>query len=180
MKNLFLILFVLFAFSCKSTKSNTKKNTKDYTLADIKNSSSLIQVGELKKHELATFKKYLKETFNKDLDSLKYLTISYLKSKNKCWYDNYSGIEKKSNIKRINKYKSEMNSDLLMAHYDYGYTSFYSHYDKSKIISTLFDKGKESCDFMLTINSDGVYLFKTSHFYTDVANAFTNELKSYE
>ncbi|TBV26813.1 hypothetical protein DMZ43_07035 [Meridianimaribacter sp. CL38] len=180
MKNLFLILFVLFAFSCKSTKNNTEKNTKNYTLSDIKTSASSIEVGELKKQEIVDLKKYLKETFNKDLDSLKYLTISYLKSKNKCWYDNYQNISSDSNKDLLNKLKTKMNSDLLIAHYDSGYNSFYSLHDEKKIISSLFDRGYETCDFMLTINSMGVYLFKTSHFSIDTSNAFTNELKKLE
>ena len=72
-----------------------------------------------------------------------------------------------------------MNHDLIFSHHD-KHKSKFSIWDKEKIIYNFFPKAENACDYMLTINDKGVFLYKPGHFSKEVANAFYNELKASE
>ena len=194
MKYLILALNVsltLLLISCASNKTkeskqvqeeNTYKNPETVRLTDpdLKIHIRNVEHGQLDTLELTKLKKYLLTSFSKNLDSLRYLTIAYFRPKNLCWYDNYSWV-KKGGKESYKELKSNLNSDLLVLHYDSGYESIVSQQDTEKIVYTLFDrKNYEVCDFTVTINKNGLYFYKASHFYVDMANAFKNELEIHD
>ncbi|MEZ4856072.1 MAG: hypothetical protein R2812_06305 [Gelidibacter sp.] len=175
----FLLLLVFTMFSCKPTQTIEKqeqKNSKNAFLKDVKHNPKSIEYRQLSPKDLTLLKNYLKTTFNKDLDSLNYLTISYLKPMSDCWYNSYSQINTLKSKLFFDALKKQMNTDLLCAHYETKFVSTYSNVDAKKLLYKLFSNGYKACDFTVTINKLGMYYFKAGHFEVDVANAFKNEL----
>lgn len=172
------MLSFVFA-SCKPTQTIEKqeqKNSKNAFLKDVKYNPKSIEHRQLNPKDLNLLKDYLITTFNKDLDSLNYLTISYLKPMSDCWYDSYNQINTLKSKLLFDDLKNQMNTDLLCAHYETKFASTYSNVDDKKLLYNLFSNGYKACDFTVTINKLGMYYFKAGHFEVDVANAFKNEL----
>lgn len=170
---LFLILFLsLSSFS----QQKEKVDTKQYTFKDI--NSKWIKDGELDKNQLTILKEYLKINFNKNLDSIGYLTIAYLQPKKDCWYDNHRGIKNKEWYDAKN-FEPYMNTQLIFSHHDKKKSKF-SIWDEKEILYKIFPVTPETCDYTVTINKKGVYLYNPGHFDISIANAFYNELKVHE
>ena len=169
------LLILLFSLNLFSQNQN-KIDSKNYTFKNINVNN--VKAGELDTIQLKKFKNYLIINYNKNLDSIKYLTISYLMPRNKCWYNNYEGI-KKADLSKIEELKEKMNTEIIFSHHDKAKSNF-GIWDEKKIIFDLFPKDFEACDYMITINSKGVYLYSPGHFSPEVANAFYNELRLFE
>ena len=181
----------ILLISCASNKTKENKQVQEeqsyknpetvrLTDPDLRTFIRNVEHGQLDTLELTRLKKYLLTSFNKNLDSLRYLTIAYFRPKNLCWYDNYGWV-KNGGKESYEKLKSNLNTDLLVLHYDSGYESTISQQDTQKIVYNLFDrKNYEVCDFTVTINQNGLYFYKASHFYVDMANAFKNELEIHD
>ncbi|AXT19887.1 hypothetical protein D7030_01850 [Flavobacteriaceae bacterium AU392] len=181
MKKNIITIIILFSiyYSCKSTKE-VEIDSKNFFLKDLTFEKTNIDHGKLKESDLIQFKNYLKSNFEKDLDSIKYLTISYYKPISDCWYDSYSWIKREKTSSILDNLKKKLNSDLLIAHYESKYTSPNSMIDHKGLIYKLFSRGIQACDFTVTINNYGNYIFKASHFSVKASNAFRNELKRYD
>lgn len=172
-----LVIVYLFSINCISQKNVVEEiDSKHFTFKDI-NINGLI-IKELNSEQLNLFKNYLKSNFMEDLDSLGYVTIVYLQPKNDCWYDNVSNINSKKWFDAKN-FEPYMNTRLFFSHFDKR-KSKYSVWDREQILYNIFPKEPTTCDYMLTINKKGIYIYKAGHFNIRYANAFYNELKVYE
>ena len=172
-----LVIVYLFSINCISQKNVDEEiDSKHFTFKDIHVNRLIIN--ELNPEQLNLFKNYLKSNFKEDLDSLGYVTIVYLQPKKDCWYNNIAYINNKNwfNPKNIEPY---MNTRLLISHFDKK-KSKNSVWDREQILYNIFPKEPDACDYMLTNNKKGVYIYKPGHFYIPCANAFYNELKVYE
>ncbi|WP_460219079.1 hypothetical protein [Psychroserpens sp. MEBiC05023] len=174
-------LLSLFLFACKSKTINAKTDidSKNFKLTDVAYAKKQIYVGELNTDQLKLLKTYLLENFDKNIDSLHYISISYLKPRNVCWYNNYAALFSNSYEKTTESIKSKMNSELLFIHSEPEAPKTVSYFDNNQFIYKLFDKGLEACDFSVTIDYKGNFLFKAGHFDVKVLNAFRNELENF-
>jgi hypothetical protein len=177
---LVILSCITFNLSCKSSISSNKQenDTTHFLLKDVPASMTSVTKGTLNKLELLRLKNNLKIVYDIDLDEIKYLTISYLKSRNDCWYENqYKLNSYKSNSWR-NNIRENLNSEILFLHIDLGHKPGESKLDKGEFIYNLFpeSKGYGYCDFTISLSHTGKYYFKKSHFFEDFANAFKNEL----
>ena len=177
------ILFFLLLSSCgtKVVDSNKVNNSAPQLVnteyfQEYKEHIKNLEKGALTEESLPVFKSYIKELFNIDINNTNYLTISYLKSRGDCWYDNYANINSKQAKIKTDKLKQQIVSDLVFAHYD-NKKSTYSIQDEKKLLYSLFNKNYEVCDFTIVIDKEGRYYFKASHFSPEVANAMVIALK---
>ncbi|SFI93661.1 hypothetical protein [Olleya namhaensis] len=177
------VLFFLLLSSCgtkvvdskKTFNSNSQTINKEY-FQEYKEHLKNLEKGVLTEEALPIFKSYIKELFNIEINDTEYLTISYLKSRGDCWYDNYANINSKQAKINADKLKQQIVSDLVFAHYD-NKKSTYSTKDEKKLLYSLFNKNYEVCDFTIVIDKAGRYYFKASHFNPEIANAMVFALK---
>lgn len=179
------ILFISLLFliqSCGSSVSitnNDEVDSKSFLIKDLPYATKNISQGKLNNLQLLKLKKHLNLNYKINLDEIEYLTISYLKPKKKCWYDNLKFLNTKYSNKRINKLRTQLNSEILFLHSDDKQKYGESKVDKNLFIYNLFPEsvGDDFCDYTVSISYNGNYFFKISHFYVDVANALKNELE---
>lgn len=182
-KNLFYLLLIgLLSFGCKSVTPEEVKDTKHYLLGDVKPYMKSIAAGTIKDSDFNNLSNYLKENFNIDIYETQYLTVSYLKPKSMCWYNNYANISKERGMKFIDKLKEQSNSQLLFLHSDKGHSESWSNIDPEKYFYNLFPdaKGSDFCDFTITLSVSKNFFLKKGHFDISVANAFKNELEKFD
>ena len=182
MKNiLILILAVISIQSCRTSVQKLEENnsSKDFLFEDLNGKTKNIYKGKLDNLGALKLKKYLKSNHDIDLDEIKYLTISYLKPRNDCWYENHKFLNSKKSNKLFNKIRTELNSEILFLHNNNTIKDGESKLDKNQFIYNFFPKGKEEgfCDYTVTLSYSGNYFIKVSHYHSDVANAFKNELE---
>lgn len=185
---LFVLLLVYVVGSCKSGStmkehdSESIVDSKRFMLADVPYCHDHIAGGTLEGNQLVSMKEYLFSAHHIDLDEINYLTVSYLKSSNDCWYDSYKMMNTSAQIEFIENEKVKSNTTLLHLHYDKGHGGGISKYDIEHFFHDLFPEthGSSYCDYTITLSKSGAYLLKVSHFDIKVANAFRNELEAHE
>ena len=181
---LFVVLFIIIQ-SCKSSdlkkepKTEPKIDSKNFLFKDLKVSRKFITKEKLTGFKFKSLKNYLKIFHNIELDTIKYLTISYLKPRSDCWYDNQKFLNSKKSNFITNKIRSELNGEILFLHFDDTIKPGESKLDKVKFIYNFLPQGKKQgfCDYTFTVSYTGNSFFIPGHFYIEVANAFKNELK---
>ena len=183
--SVFLIVTLLMACKSIKTENEISVDSKNYRLKDVLYAKKSISAGQISNNNLNEFKSHLVEHYNTDLNTITYLTITYIKPRSSCWYENYSHI-KRQNFKALESVKpilpEESNHNMVFSFFDKGYTEGLWRNDKNGFFYNLFpeSKGFDFCDFTITINKYGDYLIKKGHPDYAVTNAFKNELEDYD